>query len=140
MISAPRLIFALGENRQLPKWFAHVNTKYGTPDHSILVMGAVALAFALTSSFVELAIASSLSRLLAYILSIASLPVIRRQADEQTRAQAYHIKGGYTVPVIGLAICIWLASHASARDWKTIGALLFIGFALYALERRFVNR
>ena len=54
--------------------------------------------------------------------------------------EAYHIKGGYTVPVIGLAICIWLASHASARDWKTIGALLFVGFALYALERRFVNR
>ena len=140
MISAPRLIFALAENRQLPRWFAHVNTKYGTPDHSILVMGGLALAFALTSNFVELAIASSLSRLLAYILSIASLPIIRRQADEQTRAEAYHIKGGYTLPVIGLLICIWLASQASAQDWKTIGVLLAVGLALYAIERRFVLR
>jgi amino acid transporter len=140
MISAPRLIFALGENRQLPQWFAHVNAKYGTPDHSILVMGALALAFALTSNFVELAVASSLSRLLAYILSIASLPTIRRQADEETRAQAYHIKGGYTVPIIGLAICIWLATHASVQDWKTIGMLLGIGLALYIVERRFIQR
>lgn len=136
MISAPRLIFALGENRQLPRWFAHVNAKYGTPDHSILVMGALALAFALTSNFVELAIASSLSRLLAYILSISSLPIIRRQADDETRAKAYHIKGGYAVPIVGLAICIWLTTHASVEDWKTIGMLLGVGFVLYVVERR----
>ena len=140
MISAPRLIFALGENRQLPRWFAHVHPRYGTPDHSILVMGGLALAFTLTSNFVELAIASSLSRLLAYILSIASLPIIRRQADEETRRQAYHIKGGYTVPIIGLGICLWLTAQASARDWKTIGLLLAIGFALYAVERIFAKR
>ena len=140
MISAPRLIFALAENGQLPRWFAHINGKYGTPDHSILVMGGLALVFALTSNFVELAVASSLSRLMAYILSIASLPIIRRQADEETRADAYHIKGGYTIPVIGLGICIWLAAHASARDWKTIAILLAVGFALYALERGFMKR
>jgi amino acid transporter len=139
MISAPRLIFALGENRQLPQWFAHVNAKYGTPDNSIVVMGVLALAFALTSNFVELAIASSLSRLLAYILSISSLPIIRRQADDKTRAQAYHIKGGYTVPVIGLGICIWLTMHASVEDWKTIGALLAIGLSLYAVEKHFMR-
>lgn len=137
MISAPRLIFALAENRQLPAWFGHVHSKYATPDHSILVMGGLALAFALTSNFVELAVASSLSRLLAYILSIASLPNIRRQADEKTRASAYQIKGGYTVPIVGLAICIWLTTHASVEDWKTIGMLLGIGLALYVVERRF---
>lgn len=140
MISAPRLIFALGENRQLPNWFAHVNKKYGTPDHSILVMGGLALAFALTSNFVELAVASSLSRLLAYILSIASLPIIRRQADEETRAQAFHIRGGYTVPIIGLAICLWLTSHASVQDWKTIGMLLGLGLVLYVVERHYIRR
>jgi len=139
MISAPRLIFALGENRQLPKWFANVNPRYGTPDHSILVMGALALAFALTSNFVELAVASSLSRLLAYILSIASLPSIRRQADEETRSKAYRIKGGYTVPIVGLAICIWLTTHASVEDWKTIGALLAIGLGLYAIEKHYIR-
>ena len=140
MISAPRLIFALAENRQLPAWFGHVHSKYATPDHSILVMGGLALAFALTSNFVELAIASSLARLLAYILSIASLPVIRRQADEETRAKAYRIRGGYTVPLIGLAICVALVTEASARDWKTIGAMLAIGLGLYAIEKHFIQR
>jgi amino acid transporter len=88
MLSAPRLLFSLAEQGQLPKWFGHVSEKYGTPDHAILVMGGLALAFALTSNFVELAIASSLSRLLAYTLSIASLPAVRRKADEETRRNA----------------------------------------------------
>ena len=139
MISAPRLVFSLAEQGQLPKWFGHVNKKYGTPDHSILVMGGLALAFALTSNFVELAIASSLSRLLAYILSIASLPAVRRQADEETRRNAYRIRGGYTVPVVGLGICVWLATHATARDWQTITWLLAIGFVLYFAERRLLR-
>ena len=66
MISAPRLLYSLAEQGQLPKWFGHIHDKYGTPAHAILVMGGLALAFALTSNFVELAIASSLSRLLAW--------------------------------------------------------------------------
>jgi amino acid transporter len=139
MLSAPRLLFSLAEQGQLPKWFGHVNDKYGTPDRAILVMGGLALAFALTSNFVELAIASSLSRLLAYSLSIASLPAIRRRADEETRSNAYRIRGGYTVPLIGLGICVWLATHATARDWQTISWLLAIGFVLYFAERRLLR-
>ena len=139
MISAPRLIYSLAEHGQLPKWFSRVHERYGTPHHSILVMGGLSLAFALTSNFVELAITSSLSRLLAYILSIASLPAVRRNADEETRRNAYRIKGGYTVPVIGLGICIWLATHATARDWQTIALLLAIGFVLYFTERRLLR-
>jgi amino acid transporter len=47
MIAAPRLIFALGENRLLPAWFGHIHPKYATPDYSILVMGGLALLMAL---------------------------------------------------------------------------------------------
>jgi APA family basic amino acid/polyamine antiporter len=68
------------------------------------------------------------------------LPIIRRQADAETRAQAYHIRGGYTVPIIGLVICLWLTAQATTRDWKTIGMLLAVGLVLYAIERHFIKR
>ena len=139
MIAAPRLIFALAENRLLPAWFGNVHPKYATPDHSILVMGGLAMLMALTGSFVELAVASSLSRMLAYILSIASLPIIRNTASHAMKARAYRIRGGYLVPLVGLAICLWLTAQATAENWRTVGILLAIGFALYAIERRFLK-
>ena len=140
MIAAPRLIFALAENRLLPAWFGNVHPKYATPDHSILVMGGLALVMALTGSFVELAVASSLSRMLSYILCIASLPIIRNRASDAMRDRAYRIRGGYLVPLLGLAICLWLTAQATAENWRTVGILLAIGFVLYALERRFLAR
>jgi APA family basic amino acid/polyamine antiporter len=140
MIAAPRLIFALGENRLLPAWFGNIHPRYATPDHSILVMGGLAMVMALTGSFVELAVASSLSRMLSYILCIASLPIVRKRASEAMRARAYRIRGGYLVPLIGLVICLWLTAQATAENWRTVGFLLAIGFILYAVERRFLKR
>ncbi len=140
MIAAPRLIFALAENRLLPAWFGNVHPKYATPDHSILVMGGLALVMALTGSFVELAVASSLSRMLSYILCIGALPVIRHRASDEMTARAYRIRGGLAVPLVGLAICLWLTAQANAQNWKTVGILLTIGLTLYAVERRFLQR
>lgn len=140
MIAAPRLIFALGENRLLPAWFGHIHPRYATPDNSILVMGGLALLMALTGSFVELAVASSLSRMLSYILCIGSLPVIRNRASDEMKARAYRIRGGYTIPLVGLVICLWLTAQANANNWRTVGILLAVGFVLYAVERRFLTR
>ena len=105
ILAAPRIVFAMAENRMLPGWFGHIHSKYATPDRSILLMGGMALTLALTGSFVKLAIASSVVRLLGYIVCIAALPTIRRNADEAARQKAYRLKGGYTVPIIGIGIC-----------------------------------
>lgn len=135
MIAAPRLIFSLAENKLLPRWFGHIHPRYATPDRCILVMAAMALFLALTGSFVQLAVASSVSRLLGYLICIASLPIIRRNADEETRRQAYRLKGGYTIPLIGLLICIWLLMQSKAESWTAVSILIAIGLVLYALEK-----
>ena len=63
-----------------------------------------------------------------------------RAASDAMRDRAYRIRGGYLVPLIGLAICLWLTAQATAENWRTVGILLAIGFVLYALERRFLAR
>jgi amino acid transporter len=127
----------MAENRMLPAWFAHIHPKFATPDRSILLMAGMALVLALSGSFVKLAVASSLVRLLSYIVSIASLPAVRRKADEETRRNAYRLKGGYTIPIIGLAICSWLLAQSRAESWKVVSILLAIGGAMYAAEKWF---
>ncbi|MDH3304645.1 MAG: APC family permease [Gammaproteobacteria bacterium] len=134
MIAAPRLIFSLAENRLLPQWFGHVHARHATPDRCILLMGGMALVMALTGSFVALAIASSVARLLGYLICIASLPAIRRNASAEVRQNAYRLKGGYTIPVIGFAVCIWLLMQSKTESWIAVSILIAIGAVLYGIE------
>jgi APA family basic amino acid/polyamine antiporter len=135
MLAAPRIIFSMAENRMLPSWFGHIHSKFATPDRSILLMGAMALFMALTGTFAKLAIASSVLRLLGYIVCIASLPAIRRNADAGARARAFRLKGGYAIPVIALMICFWLLSQSEQDSWIAVVTLLAVGWLFYALER-----
>jgi len=135
ILAAPRIIFAMAENRMLPAWLGHVHERFGTPDRSILLMGGMALTLALTGSFVKLAIASSVVRLLGYIVCIASLPAVRRNASDAARQKAFRLKGGYTVPIIGLGICFWLLAQSKAESWIAVSLLLSIGWIFYAIEK-----
>ena len=140
MLAIPRLPFAMAEKRLLPSWFGHVHEKYGTPSNSILVLGGLGLVFALSGSFAWLAAASSLTRLISYVLCISALPVIRKKATDEELADAYRLKGGYTIPVLALALCLWIGAQANARSWIVTGGLLAVGLVLYALAAGRRNR
>ena len=140
MLAAPRLIFSLAENRLLPQWFAHINEKHSTPDRSILVMGAMALVLGLSSNFVDLAIGSSVVRLLGYIICIAALPVIRHNATPEVREQAWRLPGGYAIPLAAFFVCLWLVAQSKWEDWKKVSILLAIGVVLYLVEKWYYAR
>ncbi len=135
MLAVPRLTYAMAEHNLLPKWFGVINKKHSTPGNSIIFLGALALVLALTGSFVQLAIASSLTRLISYILCIAALPTIRRQASEEVRAQAYRLKGGYSIPAIAMVVCVWIAAQSKPETWIFTGKLLLIGLVFYVIAR-----
>ena len=103
-------------------------------------MGGMALVLALTGSFVQLAIASSVVRLLGYIVCIASIPAIRQQANAEAKKHAFRLKGGYTVPVIALGVCVWLLAQSKQESWVAVGVLLSIGWLFYAVEYQIQRR
>ncbi len=103
-------------------------------------MGGMALALGLSSNFVELAVGSSVVRLLGYIICIGALPVIRRQASPEQEAQAWRLRGGLTVPILALGVCGWLVAQSKGDDWIRVGVLLAIGIALYAVEKWYYAR
>ncbi len=94
----------------------------------------MALKLALSGSFVQLAIASAVVRPLGYIVSSASLPVIRRQASPEVRKKAFRLKGGHLIPLIALALCFWLLAQSSLQSWIGVLILLAIGWPFYAIE------
>ena len=133
MLAVPRLPFAMAEERLLPRWFGHVHEKYATPSNSILVLGGLGLIFALTGTFEKLVVASSLTRLIAYVLCIGSLPIIRSKATEEERAESFGLKGGYFIPAIAMIMCLWMIAQSTANAWLVTGGLTAAGLVLYAL-------
>ena len=135
LLAVPRLTFALAEQRMLPNWFGRVHPRYATPGNSILFLGGFSLLLALSGSFVFLAVASALTRLITYILSIAALPIIRRQATEEERKHVYRVKGGYTIPALAMAISVWIAAQSELDAWLLTGGLFALGLLLFAATR-----
>ena len=135
LLAAPRLSFSMAEQQMLPKWFGAVHPRYSTPGNSIVFLGALALALALSGTFAELVIASSLTRLITYVLCIAALPIIHRRASEDVKAAAFHLPGGFAIPSIALVISLWIASHSGRDEWLLTGGLLALGVALFGVAR-----
>ena len=140
MLAVPRLTLALAEQNLLPKWFGVIHKEYATPGNSILFLGLISLIFALSGSFVYLVIASSLTRLLAYIISIASLPIIKSKADQETAKNAYNLIGGYTIPVIALIICLWITAQSNIDAWILTISLLIFGLIFYGVARNTLRK
>jgi amino acid transporter len=133
LLAVPRLTFALAQQQLLPRWFRHVHERHATPSNSILFLGAISLVLALTGSFVQLAIASALTRLITYVLCITALPVIRRRASASVRAAALALPGGYAIPVVALLISVWIALQSGPSEWLLTGGLFGVGLLLYGL-------
>lgn len=136
MLAGPRLTFALAELELLPNWFKRVHERYSSPANSVMFLGGMALLIAMSGSFVQLAIATSLARLISFIVCIAALPVIRRQADEEAVAQAYRLSGGYTIPAIAFILCLWVVAQSTLDSWLIVSGLLILGLVPYFLTQR----
>ena len=131
MLTAPRMTYALARDRSLPSWFAQVHPGFHTPANSILFYGAIALVLALTETFIWLVVMSTLTRLLSYAIVIVSLPRLDKTGDG-----TFRLPGGYIIPFIALALCLWLVAQASLEAWLTALAFSVLGSLLYWHSRR----
>jgi len=133
-ITGPRMLYAMGRDGGLPKWFAEVNPRFHTPANSIIFVGAVGLALALSGRFVWLAAMSTAVRLLIYMACILSLPSLKRKFGE--RDDQFRIPGGMAIPIVALLLCLWLTTHAQLKSWLTTLAFAMLGTILYLVKRR----
>ena len=90
ILSSPRILFALGRDRFLPKIFAHVHARFRTPDVAILIYCTLCLVLSLSSSFQQLAILANVAVLLLYLLgSAAALVLMRRDVRSEGRRSLF---------------------------------------------------
>ncbi len=128
-LAAPRMTFAMAEEGSLPKWFGQVNEKYATPANSIMFLGGLAFLLAISGTFLYLAAASTLARMIAYIICMISLPFIRKKADPETIKNATPLPGGYLIPLIAIAVCSFAILQSEVNNWLYIRVFIILGCA-----------
>jgi APA family basic amino acid/polyamine antiporter len=137
ILNGSRTIFALAENADLPRWFARVHPQYQTPANAILFSVGIALALALTGSFVTLAAVSAIARLVVYLAVCASTLVLRRRAPGEDMSEAqFTAPLGPVVPVVASIVALGILAGATTQQLISGVLALVGGGVLYLIARR----
>jgi basic amino acid/polyamine antiporter, APA family len=134
----PRLLFAMAEDRCLPRLFGAVHARFRTPHVAILASSIVMLALALSGSFAKLAALSTIIRLLTYGATCAALLRLRRQPDAPPAAFKAPI--GQFAATAALVLSAWLLSNSSRSDAWTAAIAGAVGLLLFFATSRIANR
>ncbi len=137
ILNGSRTIFALAENGDLPRWFARVHPEYRTPANAILFTAAVALALALSGSFVFLAAVSAVARLVMYLAVCMATLVLRRRTPSGDMGPAlFTIPFGPVIPILATVIAFSILFGATTQQLAAGAAALVVGGVLFAVGSR----
>ncbi|MEO8945463.1 MAG: APC family permease [Gemmatimonadaceae bacterium] len=134
IFTAPRALFAFGRDGILPPAFARLHERYDTPSIAIITQCLITFVVAVTGGFAELAILSNIGVLLLYLLCCISAWELRRK-NVQTGGVPFRIPGGALVPVLAVAVIVWILSNATVKEFSVVGAVLVVASVLYYLAR-----
>jgi len=134
VLTGSRMLFGMAENGELPRLLTTIHPRYRTPSNAILGMTAVTLTLALSGSFVVLALASGVARLVIYTGTCAAALRLR-YVPAPIGSTPFVAPGGPVVPV--LAIAVSLAILAGATGAQLIGGAvgLAAGAVLFLIQR-----
>ena len=125
----PRLIFGMAQRGMLPRWFAGISQRYGTPGNAILFTGAASIAFGVWEGFAVLAVAGTLIRLVTYCICAAALPMLEYREGQLNPLHAL-------CALLAIAVSIFVALQVSGEAVKVFVGLIALGTVLYFVAGR----
>ena len=138
ILTGSRMLFALAENGELPQLFGKIHPRYRTPSNAIIFTTVVALFLALSGSFVILAVASAIARLVVYTGACAATLRLRHpRFDGIVRPATFVIPMGPLVPLVAIGISLMILAGATYEQLAGGAAGLAAGAALFFLNDRF---
>jgi basic amino acid/polyamine antiporter, APA family len=133
MVANPRITFALAEQDDFPRWFAAIHRRYQTPYASIVVFAVLLWALAALGTFRWNATLSAISRLFAYMITCAALPVLRNKLPGN---EGFHLPGGIVFAVLGILFALVLASRMGVAELIILAITASLAFLNWMAVRR----
>jgi amino acid transporter len=132
MLAAPRVFFAMAEDRLFFRPLARVHPRYSTPYVAILLSALLGMALVMSRSFESLASTFVIAAWPFYALSVAALFRLRRTRPHLPRP--YRVAGYPVVPAIFVIGVAWFVVNALVSDpisTITTLVLVLIGTPIY---------
>lgn len=133
MLAVPRITFALAEQKDFPRIFSLVHSRFHTPYISILAFALLAWLLALLGSFGWNVTLSAVARLFYYGLVCAALPVLR---SKQPGAALFRLPGGTFLAVAGVVSCVVLITGVDLRGSLILAATVAAALLNWLWVRR----
>ncbi|WP_115816158.1 APC family permease [Winogradskyella eximia] len=139
ILNSPRIVYALARDKVIPiTALSRIHKSFATPHIAIIVYATIGFILAISGSFEQLAVIASSSMLILY-LGVA-LSVMKLRKSDIDHKGSFKIPGGWTVPIIAIAIIIYFLSSLSVNEIIGTGlfivALTLIFFGMKFLKRR----
>jgi amino acid transporter len=133
-LMSPRIIFAMAERGELPRFMAHVNGRGRVPDAAIIVNSAIALGLGLAGDFGQLATFAAIAKLGIYGATCGALIVLRQKRG---LPDGYRAPGGPVLAVAGIGFCAWLLTTRSLSEAWFMPVMIAAGAAVsWAMRRK----
>lgn len=133
VLAVSRIPFAMAEAGQLPRMLARLHPQWRTPVLSIVGSCVMILLLTLTRGHIYLATISTISRLFAFAVTIAAIPVFRRR--EAQAPALFRLPGGMTIPIVALALIAWLLTGSSWSDTRDVALVTLAGAIVFVAGR-----
>jgi amino acid transporter len=140
VLTGSRVLFALAEHGELPRFFGAIHRRYRTPSNAIIFTAIVALGLALSGSFAVLAVASAIARLVTYIsASAATIRLRHRTLGGAVAPALFVIPAGTLVPLLAIAVSLLMLAGATRQQLLGGATALVVGAVLFIANNWFAH-
>lgn len=128
-LGQPRIFFSMSRDGLLPKSFSKVHPKYRTPHVTTIWTGVVVAVVAAVANIDEIVNLTNIGTLFAFVLVCIGILILRY--TDPDRPRAFKTPFVPVVPILGIAMCVYLMLGLQEITWIRFGVWLVVGLVLY---------
>jgi len=130
LLGSSRILFAMGEQNEVPRIFAKTHDTFRTPVISLVVNAVIIFVLTVQASFLSALAIATITRLLVYATTCASLPVFRRKSDGPHAK--FLAPFGVAAAVLSLVLIVWLMTNVDfTKEGLPIVIVTAVGLIIY---------
>jgi amino acid transporter len=130
LLGSSRILFAMGEQNEVPRIFAKTHDTFKTPLISLVVNAVIIFVLTVEASFLSALAIATITRLLVYATTCASLPVFRKRSD--VPHAKFLAPFGVVAAVLSLVLIAWLMTNVDfTKEGLPIVIVTIVGLIIY---------